>query len=137
MKSIAVFRSAAFDQSWPAEGNPNDVPLGRDLAEYLKTKLAEQNIPVQNPIQGEGGWIVDGQFQNIPFALFVHWAPVGTPPVDSWVIQPQVRRGIIQSLFGARKPPEELQPLLTQLNTTLSHDPRINDLVWMDDNQFA
>lgn len=138
MKSIALFRSTLFDQSWPAnDKDPNAIPLGRDLAEYLQTKLSEQGIHVQGPIQGDGGWVVDGDFPSTPFSLFVHWAPIGNPPIDRWVIQPHVRRGVFKSLFGARKPLTKLEPLIGILNATLSQDSRIENLTWMDENQLA
>ncbi|EEF59691.1 hypothetical protein [Pedosphaera parvula] len=138
MKSIALFQSDAFDHSWPSENtDPNAVPLGRDAAEYLKTKLAEQNIAVQNPIQGEGGWVVDGDFQKILFSLFVHWAPIGTPPTDHWVIQSRLRRGLMKSIFSSSKFPEQLQPLITILNNALVRDSRINSLTWIDEAEFA
>jgi hypothetical protein len=138
MKSIVVFRSEAFDHSRPKDGSdPNAIPLGRDLADYLKTKLAERSIPVRNPIQGTDGWVVDGDLQNIPFSLFVHWAPIGTPPSDHWVIQPQVRRGFLKTLFEPRKPSVELEPVISNLASLLSEDTRISDLTWMDEAEFA
>ena len=138
MKSIAIFRSEAFDHACPKDGSdPNAIPLGRDLADYLKTKFSERNIPARNPIQGTDGWVVDGDLENLPFSIFIHWAPIGTPPSDHWVIQPQVRRGFLKPLFGSRDPSEELKPLITNLASLLSEDTRIRDLIWMDKTEFA
>src|SRR5690242_16151233 len=123
MKSIAVFRSDAFDHSWPEDGSdPNAVPPGRDLAEYLKAELAKVNIVVRGPFKDADGWVVYGDIENVPFSLFIHCVPIGTPPADYWTIQSQIRRGFLKSLFGSRKPSEELQPLVKILISLLSHD---------------
>src|SRR4051794_38371377 len=120
MKSIAIFRSDAFDRSWPKDGSdPNVVPLGKDLAEYLKTQLANRNIPMRDSIQSTEGWVVDGEMDKVPFSLFIHWVPIGTPPADHWAIQPQIRPGLLKSLFGSRKPMEELQPVIKILISLL------------------
>jgi hypothetical protein len=138
MKSIAVFRSDAFDHSWPQNGSdPNAVPLGKDLAAYLKTRLAERNIPVRDPFQGTDGWVIDGVIEEVSFSWYIHWVPIGTPPADHWAIQPQIRRGILKSLPGFPKASEELEPIFNLLTDILSRDTRISHLTWMDGSEFA
>jgi hypothetical protein len=137
MKAIAAFRSRSFDLSWPKENrDPNDPPVGRDLAEHLRNRLKAIGIEASEPIQGADYWFLDLAVEGAKFSLVVRWAPFGRPPEDWWVVEPEKRLGIIKRMFGALTSFNDLRPICEVLHKILDQDPQISDLLWLDEQEL-
>ena len=136
MKAIAIFRSSAFNLSWPKEGSdPNKPALGRDLAEHLRNRFAKIGLSTSNPIEGSDHWVLDLEMQGRRLSMVVHWAPIGNPPIDYWVVQPQERLGIVASLLRKQKE-FDFEPLRSALKRVLEEDANVQALEWLDDADF-
>src|SRR5439155_10611404 len=83
---IAVFQSDFFELPFSEGVN---VTLGRDLAEYLKKKFEDIGTQISGPFEDETHWELYTALQDDRFGIAVHWAPIGEPPRDFWVIHPR------------------------------------------------
>jgi hypothetical protein len=135
-----VFLSDLFANSWPTGGeDPNYPPLGEDCANWLRAKLSDRSklFVVGEPIDGSGGWTMFVQFAREEFEVFVHWAPIGQPPIDAWVIQIAHIRGLLGKLFSRhRKVSPSLELIISELNTILEAEPKIHDIQWLTSEDF-
>jgi hypothetical protein len=137
MKSTGIFRSNLFHLSWPKEPtDPNSPPLGRDLAEHLKTRLTAIGIKASDPIEGSDYWVLDLEMDGGRSSLIVHWAPIGDPPIDYWVIQPRQRHGLLGSLFGKASASSHLERSCAALRRVLEEDDSVQNLEWLDEAEF-
>ena len=139
-KIIAIFKSDCFDTSWPDDGtDPNEPPLGKDLAEYFKTRLHEKGIEVDSPFESEVGWEFFVTIENILYSLLVHWAPIGEPQTDFWVIQPQKQEGCLKGLFGKGRgqKAEDLKPFLKILKPIVNESKEFTDVEWLSYDEFS
>lgn len=135
-KTIAVFRSSLFNVSWPKDAaDPTTAPLGKDLADYLKSEFAENGLTTSIPIEGSDHWVFDVETQGRRFSLIIHWAPMGNPPSDYWVVQLRERVGLIAGLFGRRRS-FDCERLHNVLQSVLEADANIQNLEWLDDVEF-
>lgn len=137
--SIAVFSSDQFDISWPAEGqDPNEPPLGRDVAVYFVERLRERGFSVVNraPVKGEGGWHVRVRWKDNEFSLFVHWIPFETMPCDRWALQIKTHRGLIQRVFSRTHSHADIAPIQSALKDIIASDSRLDNVQWLTEEQF-
>lgn len=137
--TVVVFTSDRFDHSWPTDTkDPNWPPLGQDAAVYVQSKLAEHNIasvPVK-PIVGEGGWSWNANLEGTQFRLFLHWAPIGNPPQDAWVIQVRKSVGLLAKVFGRPSTSTHSSPLMEVLKRIIEHDPTFQNVQWLTAAEF-
>jgi hypothetical protein len=137
MKSIGIFRSNAFDLSWPKEPtDPNTPPLGRDLAEHLKTRLTAIGLKASDPIEGSDYWVLDLEMDGGRTSLIIHWAPIGNPPIDYWVVQPQQKRSLLGNPFGKASASLQFEASCAALRRVLEEDGSIQNLEWLDEAEF-
>ena len=139
MKPIVLFKSDAFDRSWPAaDSDPNQPPLGKDLADSLKQNFAAHGVNAKPTVEGTGGWEFEATIARDQYIFFVLWAAVGDPPEDFWVVQTRKKQGLIKSLFGKTPDPApDLQPALGLLRRIIESSSQITDVRWVDANEFA
>ena len=139
-KIIAIFKSAAFDLSWPDDGSePNEPPLGKDLAEFLQARLQEQSIEADAPFDSETGWEFFVTIESVQYSLLAQWAPMGEPESDVWVIQPQILQGCLKALFSKDlgQNPRDLQPLLKVIKPILNESNVFTDVRWLTRDEFS
>ncbi len=100
IKTVVAFKSSVFDSS--ADAPDLHLPLGRDLATYLISKLSSQECDVLSlePIEADEGWYLELVIEGTRFGVFVQWAPIGNPPADYWLVQPVLKKGVWRTFFG-------------------------------------
>jgi hypothetical protein len=139
-KIIAIFESDAFDLSWPDDdSDPNEPPLGKDLAEFLQARLQEQSIEADAPFDSETGWEFFVTIEGVQYSLLAQWAPMGEPESDVWVIQPQILQGCLKALFSRDQGqnPRDLQPLLKAIKPILNESNVFSDVRWLTRDEFS
>ena len=93
-------------------------------------------MPGSEPDYGEGGWHLDVEIQGARFSLFIHWAEIGEPSVDSWVIQPGKQTGIVRRLFGRKPSATEFAPICELLHDIVDHNPDFTSVRWVTTEEF-
>ena len=106
---------------------------------FLIDKLSATgaSIPLKEPMQEEGGWMLSVDIDGQRFSLFVHWAPLGDPPIDFWVIQPGKQKGLFATLFGRKSNHAELEPICTLLDDVIRKESRLTNVKWVAPEEFA
>jgi len=139
MKPIVLFKSNAFDRSWPDVGSdPNEPPLGKDLAESLEQKFATYGVTTNVIVEATGGWEFEVTLDGEHYIFFVHWAAVGEPPEDFWVVQARKKKGLRKFLLGrSQDPAVNVQPALDLLRCIIENSSDMTDVRWVDANEFA
>lgn len=76
-----VFQSSSFDLSFPDDPDvdPNDPPVGKDLAEYLRKEFINVKAKVSEPYEISDGWIISVEFSTSKVNIDIFWAPLGKP----------------------------------------------------------
>ena len=99
VRTVVTFRSNKFNTSTSKPNYINPECFGDDLAEWLGRELFNAGIATDSKIgQEDFGWYLG--FQCGPYKYdFV----VGYNPDGHWMGWLERRRGLIASLFGARK----------------------------------
>ncbi len=136
LKTIVVLRSNQFNFSETEDdGSP---PAGKAVATYIMHAMSNHGCPAlfDDPVSGEGGWSWVAEVGRIRFTLFVHWAPIGEPPQDCWVVQPGLMKGIFRTLFGRATKPEELTPVCDILHRVLDTNPAFSSVEWLTMDEF-
>jgi len=136
-RTVAILQSDRFPYRNSGD-DPKESPPGRDLAVFLMHEMSTRGFAptFATPIQGEGGWHWDGDLDNKSFNLFVHWAWIGNPPRDCWVIQPDLRKGVLRTMFGKPARPDELAPICELLHSVLDHNAVFSSVQWLTDEEF-
>ena len=137
MKATVIFRSSRFTAPLSEEQEP--AP-GLDCAAALMEALSRRGVflPSARPIEGEGGWTVDLESEDgTNIALLVHWAPIGEPPEDYWVIQARERKGVLRSLFGKRDTPQQVSEICDVINDVLMSWEGLQKKKWLTDEEFS
>lgn len=137
-KVIVIFRNERFGTPWPEGSVDAAEPWGRDCAEYFLRELRNLGAfpTFAEPIQGDEGWVVDAKVGDQEFSLFFNWAPIGDPPQTFWAVQPSTRRGVIATLLGRRKSPDDLSPILEKVNAIVDRDD-FEDVRWLSQQELA
>lgn len=134
---IGVLRSECFD--FGELGTDSEIyPPGKDLALFLMNELRNEDCPptFPHPIQGEGGWHFENEIDGTTYDSFVHWAPIGNPPQDCWVIQPRLRKGVLRTLFGHATRPDELASLCAVLHRAIDGNDAFTLVEWLNAEEF-
>ncbi|UUO07550.1 hypothetical protein M4951_04385 [Blastopirellula sp. J2-11] len=136
-KTYVVFRSALFSFAWPKEGPDLAPPWGKDCAAFVKERLRafDEVTSINGPHQDESAWTLDVILGGERYELHVHWALIGEPPVDCWVIQVYPVMGLIGWLF--RRPLQHFSKLLKNVFQTLETTEGISDVQWMNFEEFS
>lgn len=137
-KTIAVVTSTSFDFEGPDGDYDETVPPGRAFADFVVNRLVSNGAKcIANPVPGEEGWTFDVTIVNTPYRVFVHWAPIGNPPTDRWVIQPDVCKGLLRSLVGRRTSDSEVAPIVVELRRALDDAAEIDNVDWITREKFT
>lgn len=136
--TIAIVASGAFDYGQVDLDAEFQTPAGNDLATFIVGKLVKAGAKcLVEPVFGEEGWTFDVEVHGDQYRVFVHWAPIGRPPTDRWVIQPDVRKPLLRSLFGRKTANQEVQPLVRELRRVLESSAEIDEVNWISKEEFA
>ena len=144
--TIAIVSSNAFDFGRTDIDGEVPTPAGKDIATFILQRLVAAGATcLAEPVPGEEGWTFDIELDWGKYRVFVHWAPIGDPPEDRWVVQPDICKPLLRSLFGRRTALDEIQPavshyatyLKTQLRLKKSFGYRKSGLLQCTDWSFA
>jgi hypothetical protein len=138
-KSIVAFTTDYFDRSWPEDGSdPNVPPLGKDAAAYFRRRLSEFGVQVvgSDAVMGEAGWHWDVSIGRDDYGLVVHWAPLGKPPKDYWIIQISKHVGLLPRLLGKKGLPSDVMPVVTVLRRIIDAEPKFGEVRWFTPEEF-
>jgi hypothetical protein len=137
--TIVVFSTDRFDLSWPsAAGDPNYPPRGRDAAVYFQRKLSERGMTSigSEPVMGECGWHWSVASGKATIDLVLHWAPIGSPRRDCWVIQSKVHIGLFGRLIGGKVQTDELTSLCAVLKSIIESESDLANVRWLTPDEF-
>lgn len=138
-KRVVAFTTDDFDLSWPqGEDDPNVPPLGKDAAAFFRRKLSEFGVQVigNEAVMGESGWHWNVSVGKDKFSLVIHWAPIGKPPKDFWVLQISKDVGLFAGLFGKTGSSDEVMPVVTVIKRIIEDEPRFNNVRWLTLEEF-
>jgi hypothetical protein len=134
-RQIAVFDSDAFSREWQ-DSNGEHV-WGQDCALYLRKEIestAGWSVDAAVSLEDDG-WAFDARLGPASYGLFVHWAPIGSPPRDLWVVQLYRKVGFIKEILKSKER-DEVEELAGVVDHILSNDERIRDLRWYTFDEF-
>ena len=139
MNDAVLFRSDSFSlENTVVEGMTADLPLGLDLAQDLRGRIARHapHLSIHEPIWEDWGtvvWVKDGRAQ---YHLEVHW--VGFNGIDNqWGIRFSRPRGCLVALLGGRSRPEDCRPMQAIVAEVLREDPqRFYAVEWLSQAEY-
>ena len=138
MATIAIVTSSNFDFGAANVDSEGTAPPGSDFAEFVESLLLAHGAKrLGTAVPGEGGWTFDVGIGDRQFRVFVHWAPIGVPPADRWVIQSDICKPLLRSLFGRKTADHEIEPIVRELRRVLDDATRIEEVVWVSKEDFA
>jgi len=136
MRTVASFRSAAFNTSEPKPEFMNRGVIGEDLARWLIARLRSAGAETDDqPGQEDFGW-----YFNFAVPEGWHTCVIGLRPGSSgsppdWVVWTERRRGFLSSIIGGRS--RGISPFAVMLvHMTLSTAPEISELRWHERKAF-
>lgn len=136
--TIAVVSSTSFDFEGPDSEYDEATPPGKEFANFLVKRLVTFGaICIGKPVSGEAGWTFDVMIVDTAYRVFVHWAPIGSPPADRWIIQPDICKGVVRALLGRRTTDSEVAPLVVELRRVLDGATEIENVDWITREEFA
>ncbi len=136
-ETIAIIKSDKFDFGLADLYDP-EAPPGYAFVSYLIESLQRKGGKlVCEPVAGEEGWTFDLTTGGKDYRAFVHWAPIGNPPSNRWVVQPRIRRTLLGTIFGTKSQSSDLAPIVDLLHESLADLAVIESVRWISDSEFA
>lgn len=137
LPAIGIVSSDAFDFGNGVCDSDSQLPLGLDFAKYVEEKLlAHGASSFSAPVPGEGGWSFDVDINSEKFRVFSHWAPIGNPPVDRWVIQVRSGESFLDSLLRRRRASFN-DAIISFLKDALATSEAIEEIQWISHKEFT
>lgn len=131
MRTVATFRSSAFNNSQERAYFITPGCFGDDLARWLISRLrADGTTTDAEPGQEDFGWYFHFEVAEGP-----HTCVIASRPGTDWVIWTERRRGFLSSLFSGRNRGIS-RTAVTALHGALVDAPEIVDLRWHDRQDF-
>lgn len=123
---IAEFTAESLSPRLPESSQVNPEVYGAELAFWLATELARENVATSYPHPEDWGWYVD--YASRGGAKFaVHCGNVGGA-TDRWFIQ---LRRFGRKLFGRDKPAySEAEALISAIRLILEGSSSVSELDW-------
>ena len=135
--TIAIVESTAFDFEGPDGSFDDSVPAGHAVALFVEQRLCANGAKtVSEPVSGEEGWTFDVELDDNVYRFFVHWAPIGDPPSDRWIIQTDIRKGVLRTLVGGKTVETDILTALNLLHRVLSDASEIVEITWITNEEF-
>ena len=136
--TIAIVASSNFDYGPADIDSEASAPAGRDFAEFLERRLLAHGAKrLAMAVPGEDGWTFDLEVGGKRFRVFVHWAPIGDPPADRWIVQSNICKPLFQSLFGGKTADHKIELIVRELRRILDDASEIEEVVWVSRKEFA
>lgn len=136
MRTIATFRSSAFNTSEPQPHFMNPQCFGDDLARWLIARLRAAGATTdEQPGQEDFGWYFNYAVAEGPHTCVVGLRPGNRGDEPDWVLWTERRRALLGSLAGGRS--RGVDPSAVALiHRALSTAPEITRLRWHERRAF-
>jgi hypothetical protein len=136
MKTLATFRSSAFNTSEPQPHFINPNCFGDDLARWLIGHLRALAVEVDNvPRQEDFGWFFEFEVPEGKHCCILGVRPVDDPGESNWVAWIERSRGFLGSIVGLRK--RGIAPAaVSALHAVLSSHSEISNVLWHAQRDF-
>lgn len=124
---MVTFRSHKFPPYDGEEESINPGLWGKRLAEYLVDRLAGTGIETEEPIPEDWGWFIPVANDRFPLAICCGHQDGED---DEFLCFTDPSTPIVRKLFKRVDLTEELDRIVTALESILSADPDITDVAW-------
>jgi hypothetical protein len=131
-----------FVADFPADRGEDDSPAGKELADFVATRLRDDGIDVEGPEEREG-WAWDltatsnGTRIDTIVGLVDDWT--STPP-RQWLITNEPTAGFWSRIFGSKTRVDERHQTLRHyceaLHAALIGDRRFSHILWYNKDTF-
>lgn len=136
MRTIATFRSSAFNVSEPKPYFINPGCFGDDLAQWLIERLRVAGVATDDrPGQEDFGWYFNFIVSEGPHTCVIGLRPGDDDNDSEWVLWTERRRGLLGSLAGGRRRGIS-SAAVRVLHTALSAAPEVTGLRWHESRDF-
>lgn len=131
-----------FVADFPTDRGEDDSPAGKELADFVATRLRNGGIDVKGPEEHEGwAWDLtansDGTRIDTIVGLVDDWTP--TPP-RQWLITNDSEVGFWNRIFGSKERVDQREAALRQycevLHAALIGDRRFSQILWYNKDTF-
>jgi hypothetical protein len=103
MRTVATFRSSAFNSSETKGYFLNRGCFGDDVAKWMMQRLRERGIPTDDePGQEDFGWFFDFEVPEGRHCCVVGFRPGDRNEEGDWIASLERSRGLVGSLLGGR-----------------------------------
>lgn len=135
MKTVAVFRSDAFNVSESRDYFLNPGCFGDDLARWMMDGLAALGIETsKEPGQEDFGWYFDFNTPDGTHCCVLAYRPGPGDKDGDWILWLERSAGLFGSLLGRRK---RVSPVAVELvHRVLSAASEVTNLQWHDKRRF-
>jgi len=136
------FRSSSFSLELPKDpssGRSYDLPLGDDLAAYLRAQMLERepSLSIDGPILEDWGSVLLVCDRDVVYVLSIHWVPWKRDDDDRWGIQFHKRRGCLAALLGPKPSAAGCAPVQALVQKVLTADTaRFREVEWLSQDAY-
>jgi hypothetical protein len=139
-KDVLIFESDAFslEPSIDERGVASDLPLGDDLAAFLRRELQSMKAPwpIAEPVLEDFGSVLGIDAGNRRFTVTVTWI-VG-PGNNSWALQFAQSHGCLGMFMKRRTDLKTLDSIKTMASqVVLAHPEKLRNARWLADAEFS
>ena len=135
MRTVATFRSSAFNVSEERDYFINPGCFGDDLAEWMILRLKDSGCPsCSEPGQEDFGWYFNFQTPDGEHCCVLGYRPSDSPAEACWVAWLERSAGLIGSMLGRRR--RVAASAVRAVHGVLSAAVEIDDLRWHDRRAF-
>jgi len=130
IRTVATFRSSAFNTTEAKSYFINDCRFGDDVAKWLIAELRRQALKAsERPGQEDFGWYINFQSDSADSTLIILFRPDDELAGKTWIGEIERNCGFLASLFGGRE--RRIDPsAVAAIHKILSSSPRIEELRW-------
>ncbi len=136
MKTLATFRSSAFNTSDPKAYFINASCFGDDVARWMIEHLRPLAVSTDDaPRQEDFGWFFEFEVPEGKHCCIVGSRPVDDPSESNWVAWIERSRGFLGSVVGLRN--RGIAPsAVNAIHAVLSTSSEISNVRWHEQHDF-
>ena len=135
MRTVATFRSVAFNVLEPRDYFINPCCFGDDLAKWIMKRFRARGVETdEEPGQEDFGWYFEFETQEGEHCCVMAYRPGDSDADGDWVLWVERSAGLIGSLLGRRK--RVSGAAVQSVHEVLSSASEINGLRWHEKQHF-
>ena len=130
VRTVVIFKSAAFNFSEPRDYFINPCCYGDDVARWLAEQLHCKGYQADDvPGQEDFGWYITFRVSDISYCFVIGHRPGDENTEGEWIGWVERSRGFTALIFGGRN--RGIQPAAAQvIHEILSNSRKIRDIHW-------